>query len=476
MTVTGLLQIAKVALTILLEIELLIYAHSTFVAPLYYYLGIPYSEIDTTEHLWLIAMVLFASLFLPQNFQRVSGLISWLLFVFCFVPSLVMSTIIGVLRPEILFQLQMSLLTGMIAILAIPRPAATHFPVTTISSTNFWVIVMLLYFGFIGWIIGTNYGNMNIVGMADVYVQRFSANGNVGASAYAMGILSGSIDPFLMAVGLVQRKPLLFILGALGQVVVYAVLAQKFVFLSIFYIPGFFYLLGGRKFREDPSSARLSRLAILSVVILLVGSVIMSFRRSDGSQALDDMGTLLLMRQFSLPGGLVAQYAAYFTDHPLTYFTHISIVKAVFGAVYTRDVGLEIGSYLVNGGIGMNANANFFASDGIAALYLLGPVTMGIVVGLCLRFFDMVVGREQLAIAGLTLTAFGFSLSESSLFTSLLTGGGFLCLPVLYLFRSSNAGRVEPVAHPRQGFQGVVNQKRPAELSTNGRGKHIRLR
>jgi hypothetical protein len=431
MTITGLFHYFKVALVMVIEVETLIFAHSTFVAPLYYYLGIPYTAIDFTEHAWLLVLVCFVSLFLPHDYRKISGLIGWLLFVFCFVPSIVLSTIIGVLRPEILLQLQLALTAGMSAILVIPRPAVVPFRSTSITTTTFWLFVGLLFAGFTAWIVGVNYDKMQVVGMADVYTQRFSANSSVGNSAYAMGILSGSIDPFLMAIGLVQRKPLLFLLGAFGQVVVYSVLAQKFVFLSVFYVPGFYYLLGGRKFALKPIGAPLWRLALLSVGILAVGSAVMSFRSTSGSQSVDDVGTLLLMRQFSLPGG----YAAYFTDHPLTYFTHISIVKAMFGAIYPRDVGLEIGSYLVGGGVGMNANANFFASDGIAGLYLIGPAVMGIVVGLILRFADKVIGQEHLAIAGLTMTAFGFSLAEASVFTSLLTGGGMLCLPLLYGFR-----------------------------------------
>jgi hypothetical protein len=439
MTVTWLWHILKVASIVLIEIEVLIYAHSTFVAPLYYYLGIPYSEIDATEHFWLVAVVMFASLFLPHEYQRPSGFVGWLLFVFCFVPSIVLSTILGVLRPDVLLQLQLSLCIGMVGILIIPSPDSTFFPITAVAPTNFWFVLLLLYFGSVGLIVAFNYGNMKIVGMADVYVQRFAANSDVGISAYAMGILSGALDPFLMAIGLVNRKPVLLALGAVGQVVVYAVLAQKIVLLSVLYVPGFFYLLGADNFRQNPKSAPLLRIGALSIALLLVGCGSMSLSANSNSSVFKEVGALLLMRQFSLPGGLVAQYGAFFTDHPLTYFTHINIVKAVFGATYTRDVGLEIGSYLANGGIGMNANANFFARDGIAALYLIGPATMGIVVGLCLRIFDMIIGDEHLAVAGLTLTAFGFSLTQSSFFTSLLTGGGLLCLLILYWYRSINS-------------------------------------
>lgn len=98
---------------------------------------------------------------------------------------------------------------------------------------------------------------------------------------------------------------------------------------------------------------------------------------------------------------------------------------------------MEVGSFLVGGGVGMNANANFFASDGVAALFTLGPACMGLLVGLLLRLVNKIVGTDDLPLAAICSSGFAFTLSELSLFTSLLTGGGFLLIVLLYLSRRS---------------------------------------
>src|SRR5947209_18711686 len=57
--------------------------------------------------------------------------------------------------------------------------------------------------------------------------------------------LSGTIFPFLMTWGLFKKKWLLFLAGALGQIMLYATAGAKSVLLSILFIPAIYILLRG---------------------------------------------------------------------------------------------------------------------------------------------------------------------------------------------------------------------------------------
>jgi hypothetical protein len=434
MTVARFKHLAILAILLPMFCSALHWSHANYVAPEYYYLGIPYSDPGLTQDVFVIALTFLVALCLPLKLSRVSDLIVWVVYVFSYVPTMVMITIIGVLRPEILLQLQLSISLSMILIVVIPKGKLSSSPPVKVAYSTYWGFIFFSFFILIFWIIIANFESMRLVGLDDVTEQRFSSN--PGISAYAMGIISGSVNPLLMVIGLMYRKPMLFAFGVLGQFIVYMVLAHKFVLLSVLYIPGFYYVLGGRSFFTRPDEAKLWRLILLALGIILVGCAAMEFSENTGNKLSNDISSILLMRTMSLPGGLVAQYAAFFTDYPLTYFTHISVVQQVTGAIYPRGVGMEVGSYLNGGAIGMNATANFFAGDGIASLYLWGPVVLGVIIGLYLKVADYYMGTEKLAVASLTTVVFAYTLVEASFFTTLLTGGGLFCVPIIYFFRT----------------------------------------
>jgi hypothetical protein len=418
---------------------LLIYGHEIFVNPVYGYLGLPYVPLDIGGYLQLMTIVALPGFLLPRALIRVSSLVIWIIYYFCFIPVVTMVAITGLLSTDKVALLQFSVVVGFVAIVLIPKIPLRPIAVSPYPPHRFWLLLVGL-FGLLNvWIIVQNASVMTLVSVGDTYTQRFAGSETVGLSAYAMGITSGSINPFLMAYGLLNRKWRFLLMGMLGQLVIYSVMAQKFVMLSVLYIPGFYLLMGGSKNVATPLSVPMWRIGVLINILLVLSLVIAeSIQVRDNSGALDVICDIILMRLFVLPGALVAQYALFFDNNPVTYSTHIGVLKFFFESPYLREVSLEIGSFLAHGGQGMNANSNFFGYDGVASFGLVfGPALAGIFVGAILLVLDLLAGTEQPTLMALTATCFAYTLCESSAFTTLVTGGGFVFFLLAYLYRAT---------------------------------------
>lgn len=418
---------------------LLIYGHATYIGPVFGYLGMPYTAMSYEEYLQLFVLIAISALFLPLKWTQVADFLVWLIFFFTYIPSITMTASMGILSSSSTLFLESSLTIGFCLLAWIATIQVEPFKPVRVRRTEFWIFLLTLAFWLLLWIIAQNHTTMNIVSVDDIYTQRFAGAETVGASAYAMGIIGNTVAPFLMSYGIYKKK-LLVVAGAiLAEVIVYSVQAQKFVLLSVLYIPAFYFLLGGRKNLDEPRRVPISRAGMVALG-LLVFSVFVSIGRTQedvvAGGVLQRACDIVLVRLFALPGALVAQYANFFEYYPITYFAHVGIGKFFMTSPYLREVSLEVGAFLANGLTGMNANANTFASDGVTSFGLIGPVVAGVLVGLVLSLLNRFAGRNETPLLAIASAPFVFAIGETSVFTSLLTGGGVMTMIVLYLYRS----------------------------------------
>ena len=98
-------------------------------------------------------------------------------------------------------------------------------------------------------------------------------------------------------------------------------------------------------------------------------------------------------------------------------------------------LGLEIGNFYTDAGSGhiQDANANFFAFDGIAGFGLPGIPMMGLVCAAMFWALDCCTRRYPIAISASALTMCTVSLANVSLFSAFL-GGGFMLWMLLFVF------------------------------------------
>jgi len=145
------------------------------------------------------------------------------------------------------------------------------------------------------------------------------------------------------------------------------------------------------------------------------------------------------MRSYGMGGALTGVYGEYFSTHPYTYYSHVNVVGLFIPYPYKLSVGEEVGFDLM--GRWLNANANFWATDGIAAAGYAGVVLIGVIVGAFLVFCNGTMKSEIRRLAFISFIPFIMSVSNSSFFTSLFTGGGGVLLVLLYFWQGSKLQR-----------------------------------
>ncbi len=417
-----------------LGLNLALLAYVVYGHPVYGYLGLAYAPISFNAYALSSLLAVLPALVLPTDLKRPSDLASWIIYFFCFIPTAIVFPASGLLANATVFAYLISFLAGMMLIITIPRLRVPSFSSPLAHRRTFPLVLLSCFMLFSVYILIQNYASMRFVGFADVYSQRFLASETVGFSAYAMGNLSGSINPLLISLGLLQRKKLYLALGVIGQLLVYSVMAHKFVLISLLYIPAFYFMLN---FRGDPvGSAAPSLLPIgfsfsMALVLGLCFQIIAFLIPS--IPLFEELTSLLLMRLVLLPAALAPQYALFFESNPLTLMSHVGLGKLFFDSPYSSQISIEIGYFLNNGVKGMNANVNFFSFDGTASYGIFGPALMGIVVGLTLLLLNMLSRRHSMAVISLSSSTLAFTLTESSFFTTMITGGGLLLIVLLYL-------------------------------------------
>jgi hypothetical protein len=130
----------------------------------------------------------------------------------------------------------------------------------------------------------------------------------------------------------------------------------------------------------------------------------------------------------------MAQYQHFFQTMPHTYLGHVGLIGRFVPNPYELSMGEEVASfYGITGKYGLtNANASFFAMDGIGGFGLPGILVMGLVCALvfwildsCARDFDLKFSVPVLAMVIMSLT-------NVSLFTTLL-GNGLIAMMLMFL-------------------------------------------
>jgi hypothetical protein len=158
---------------------------------------------------------------------------------------------------------------------------------------------------------------------------------------------------------------------------------------------------------------------------------------------------VVLMRTLSINGLVTAQYYDFFQQNPLTYYSHIKVVNWVVHYPYQYPVGQEIG-LAYSGTTGLDATANFFATDGIGGLGLPGILLMSVFCAGVFWILDSAAQKHDPRLAALVTTYAAYNIANISIFTSLLSGGLALLMVMLYvmpaqkglLFTSSSDGAI----------------------------------
>ncbi len=264
---------------------------------------------------------------------------------------------------------------------------------------------------------------------ADIYEVR-DASIDLGGtlSTYPLMWLYGAIDPLLLGYGLFYKRPWIFVIGALGQVLVYSCFGTKASLLSVVFVLGIYSLL---KFRKFPFA-----LNFTWSIVVLFAVLCLSLLNSEGepNALLFGMLFLVFFRSFGLAGLLTGQYHYFIQRNPLTYYSHIKGVSYLIHYPFQYPLGTQVGYYFYFPLV--DTTAHFWATDGLAALGLPGIIVASIFCVFVFWLIDSVAQKHDPMFAALAIFYATYSLANLSLFTTLLSGGLALLILLLYLMPS----------------------------------------
>jgi len=401
---------------------------------LWSYMGFWYRPPESSVTATTIVAAAALGFLLPVRSWTVVGFVKWILYFILFIPALVIPPQQGALVDNELFLLCALVWACAAAMILFLRDGAPFRPIVVTETVLFQGVLAAWLVGNVAiiWVFGRS---MGIVGIDQVYEQR-SAAGALGGGAigYVMGMMSGAINPFLLAVGLSRKRPLFITLALVGQVLIYSTLAGKVVLGSTLLIIGTYMVFRGNKVAFTRIYAGVLILAVLGPITtrpeLYTGGFAATF--SD----------LVYMRILVLPGVLVGVYSEFFLRYPVTHLSHSLIGRPFSDYPYgTESVGQVIGRYVTPsmGDAVNNYNANFIAADGITGFGTWGIPVIFVLAAAWLWLASKLVGQYNRRVVCAVLTPFVVSLADASLFTAILTGGGVFAVLLLYLLRSSES-------------------------------------
>jgi hypothetical protein len=248
--------------------------------------------------------------------------------------------------------------------------------------------------------------------------------------------LSGAFAPVLMSWALSAKRFRWFFVGAAVQVALYSTAGLKSILLSVTVMPVLFVLARGR---GVPFGVKLTWLAVIGFVALNLANLL----AGELSQPHLMLSSIVFMRTFGISGLSTAQYHDFFSEHPLTYYSHVNGINLFVDYPYTQVLGREVG-YLYSGKLDLNSNAHLWCMDGLAGLGLPGILLISVICVAVFWLLDSAANGHDIAFSATAMNFAALNLSNASLVTTLFSGGLIFSIIMFYFMprtrtrRSSN--------------------------------------
>ena len=406
------------ALGVALYAWLFLFTYEQWLSPVFGYLGFTYSEPQTGDLVLAWALCILPCLWMPIDVTRPSMLIYWILYLVVYVPSMFVPFLVKLRPPE-----EVAMMAGTLALGLFLIGLSYRFPLYRVAPRQipprlFWILLFAFTAVMVIAVVLVFKGKMRLVSMEDIYGQRAEAKAVAKGSfiGYPISLLQGMIAPFFMTFGLVKRRYWIYGVGVCIQVLIYACLASKSALASVVFSVAFYVLLrlSRRGFGLTLSWSLGGLLGVLAVAT--------SGKASTIAGLVSKLASVVLLRTIGIPGLLAAQYQCFFANHPLTYLSHVNGVNWLITYPYSQSLGVTVG-YYYSGDVDLNANANLWMTDGIAAFGLPGILFISALCAVVFWMVDSASQRHSVLFGAATLTFAALSLANVSLFTVLISGG-----------------------------------------------------
>lgn len=357
----------------------------------------------------------------PRTFAESSA---WFLYTIVFLPCLLVPIMQYASYGSRIAEVFGATFIACVLFLLIVRGDVKRVTVPTAPPQLFWGLLTAIWLGMLVLVVLGYGSSFHFVAADEVYDQRFGGATKAANPAvrYSIALLSSGIDPFLIAAGLYSRRYWLAGVGVASQIILFGTLAARSTLLSPLFIIGIYFL-------SDRQGRMRGNLLLIGLVSIFVITSPLLVRYNPMGGGLDQLMSFLYLRTLLIAGGTYGVYQQFFSIFPVTYFSNIHPFSFFLTYPYgDLSVGQVVQSFLIpiTSTDIPELNANFLATDGMASLGVLGVPLSGVVTAAVLRLLSRFVPPERTMFMLSAGTVFMLALSNSSLFTALVTGGGIL--------------------------------------------------
>lgn len=422
----GLLFLSLLAYSISLNI-----VHATYLMWQDYIPFFNYSNISMVDIFIQILFSIVITLIAPNGVRKISDVFFWVLLLFLYVPAL--AIYLGE-KSTLSIDDLIVVIVLFISFIIVFLPCRINFGRRYFNNNNFnygknlVALFSLTWFLLLFLILNKYSSIMSIRGLDAVYEQRVLGRASSLLYGYAQVYFGYVVSIALVALGFFYKRNLIVAQGIVGCVILYAVTAER----TIFILPLLIYVV------YKVISSGNSRFWVVAFILLSSIYFIFLSVMGDYSKLTKDLGFYYLTRVVAVPGLFFVDYLEYFSEVGYTYFTHAK----GFGLFFEADLALkhdpyfpELGRIVARDvhGVNSNSNASFLSTDGIAGLGLIGVIIVSAILSMVLCAANYLGRSWPPALIVPIMAPMALTLTNGSLFTVLISFGMALWLLLLLI-------------------------------------------
>jgi hypothetical protein len=403
--------------------------YATYLSTLWGYLGFGLLPTSTWAVARTYALVLVPALLVPLRSGRRTILVFFVLYNLLYLPSefsLLFTS--GSWERGTSIQIVLAIGFGLLAL-------SFRLPVRSIRMppTTWWLFagaLVALCILCVAIALSGGLGNLKFANFFDASSQRRAqeeATGILGlyGSGYIFAWVTYVVAPLLILIGLIRKRLLLFALGCMTEVLIYAAATAKFALLT----PPFV-ILAWLFCRRDNGRVAVKYTYWSSG--LLFSSTLVANTLLGVPNAVEHVLSFFVMRYFGYQGVSTVLYARFAEARGYTYWSHVKGVSAYIPYPFDQALPWEISDFSW-GFPGTSAPGHPWAQDGLVAAGLGGVLVISCVVAAVFWITDAFTARARASVVVPIMLIQGILLAESSLFTQLLSNGWLVFCLLLWV-------------------------------------------
>jgi len=411
------------------------------ISPAWAYLGLRYETPSSLATAIGWAGSLLPVLWMPLTLRRPSQAIYWLLYLTVYIPSMLVPYYLNLQPVSELAEISLYFLGGFALInmsFRIPLPVQIRME---LRQKDFWVMFWLLYVTMTLVFMAALGSTLRLVSFAERYDLRLASR-QVESGAlveYFRNWLAFCLNPFLLAMGCLRKRPTLFLAGVAGGILLYSSAAARAWLAGIFYIPVLYFALQGKR----KGTYFGLRMVLFTCAMFLLPIVLHVAESPFEGIILDPF----VIRNHVNSGAMTGLYAKFFSENPLTYGSQITGIDLLLKYPYSMPIPFLMGVYIADAP-DSSANAHLWA-DGIASFGPVGVLILSILLAGVFFVLDFCCQHLDPVKVALVVGIHYANLSNVALSSSFFGGGLAFSIVLLMLMPRS---LLEPAGQRKRRF------------------------